>query len=670
MNGCEVYHLDEDGEIVPNAIFAKDEIVLLAEKNGDSWCIEPSLEREPQDAPASNNVQVDLEDALEMSEKTTSNVFAGRKLLFWELYVDHGNLSKYMAEKYPDVQVSNFSLPDWDFSKEEVRACFLRLMEQEKPHFIWMAPPCTLWSTMQNLNALDSSSKKRLQQLRDLEEKQHLKHCKDVHDKAEEIVADTGIENPDRAASWKTETWDSMENFYDATCDRCRTGLAYYENGVFKGKVKKSTRIRTGSVELADALSLQCECPPGSHVQMVGKSTALKDMQNYELGFVSIAAPVIYNLMEDNWRKRQISQIMVTDEVDETEKELEKKKQSSTHRLTEHDRRLSKEFGPTAFNVVKKFHRQLGYPGNDRLVRALRDAKFDDSVVQCGRQFRCNICESFAPRKLDRPTSLPQTTHFNDLLEMDTFHLKWRGEKVKVLAMMDLHTRYEINEVLGREILEEEVAVLEKWMQWAGAPCRIRTDSSGAHMGEEMQAWCDEFGIKLILVPKDSHNRMGTVERLHAVRRRQLMKMMHENESLDVKKAVIIACSQRNRLRSIHGISPAAMVLGYTPEDYGISDEPTRLRVQGRQAHMEDQAVRALATKAFYEANTDATLRQVMLAKTGQMTVRWLWAIMPTTGVSTWTKSSHVGEVQLWCAQLSSTPMADQKPTGWRMAQL
>ena len=58
------------------------------------------------------------------------------------------------------------------------------------------------------------------------------------------------------------------------------------------------------------------------------------------------------------------------------------------------------------------------------------------------------------------------------------------------------------------------------------------------------------------------------------------------------------------------------MVLGYTPEDDGISDEPTRLRVQGRQAHMKDQAVRALATKAFYEANTDATLRQAMLAKT------------------------------------------------------
>ena len=115
-----------------------------------------------------------------------------------------------------------------------------------------------------------------------------------------------------------------------------------------------------------------------------------------------IKGPPFSILMEENWRKRQISQIMVTNKVDETEKELKKKKQLSTHRLTEHDRRLSKEFGPTALNVVKKLHRQLGHPGNDRLVRALRDAKFDDSVVQCGRQVRCDVCESFAPRKLDR----------------------------------------------------------------------------------------------------------------------------------------------------------------------------------------------------------------------------------------------------------------------------
>ena len=141
-----------------------------------------------------------------------------------------------------------------------------------------------------------------------------------------------------------------------------------------------------------------------------------------------------------------------------------------------------------------------------------------------------------------------------------------------------------MNEVVQQESFDEETAVLERWMSWAGVPKTIRTGSCGAHMGEETQTWCDEYGIKLILVPKDAHNRMGTIERRHAARRRQLMKMMKESSSLDIKKAVMNACSQRNRLRSINGISPAAMVLGYPPEDDGICDEPTRLRVDGRQS--------------------------------------------------------------------------------------
>jgi transposase InsO family protein len=146
--------------------------------------------------------------------------------------------------------------------------------------------------------------------------------------------------------------------------------------------------------------------------------------------------------------------------------------------------------------VVKKLHRQLGHPGNDRLVKALKDANFDETIIKCGRQFRCDICESFAPKKLDRPASLPQTTHFNDMLEMDVFHIKWHGQKHKILAVLDLHTRYEMNEVVNSESFDEETAALERWMSWAGVPRRIKADSSGAHMGEEMQSWCDEYGIK------------------------------------------------------------------------------------------------------------------------------------------------------------------------------
>eukprot|EP00435_Cladocopium_sp_Y103_P069668 s114_g33.t1 len=64
LDGCEVHHLDEKGEIVPKAVLAGGEIVLVAEKDNDSWCIEPGLEYELLDAPACNNVQIDKEEAL------------------------------------------------------------------------------------------------------------------------------------------------------------------------------------------------------------------------------------------------------------------------------------------------------------------------------------------------------------------------------------------------------------------------------------------------------------------------------------------------------------------------------------------------------------------------------------------------------------------------------
>ena len=47
---------------------------------------------------------------------------------------------------------TTFGLPDWDFSKENVREQFLKLINKEQPHFVWLAPPCTKWSPMQRIN--------------------------------------------------------------------------------------------------------------------------------------------------------------------------------------------------------------------------------------------------------------------------------------------------------------------------------------------------------------------------------------------------------------------------------------------------------------------------------------------------------------------------------------
>ena len=142
--------------------------IMVAEDVQDSWTIEPNIDKEGMLETSQHcTVDVGVNDALELSDVAVGKSFASRGLLFWEVYVDPGNISQHMVNHYPDVEVANFSLPDWDFKNAEIRKRFLELMEVEKPHFIWLAPPCTLWSPMQNLNAITEADKQRLQELRD-----------------------------------------------------------------------------------------------------------------------------------------------------------------------------------------------------------------------------------------------------------------------------------------------------------------------------------------------------------------------------------------------------------------------------------------------------------------------------------------------------------------------
>ena len=421
------------------------------------------------------------------------------------------------------------------------------------------------------------------------------------------------MENPHRAASWATETMKKLEGMtYDAVCDRCRTGLHFYDRlGNNMGKVKKPTRLRTNSEDLYEAMNLACECAPGSHVSMDGKSSQLRNMQNYELGFVRKASQAIVTDMEKRWQQREMAQIMVAEELDESKKD-------DTRNISNENKNLMKSHGKQALQVVAKLHRQLGHPGAERFLRALKDAKMDESIIQCARSYKCDICQEAKPKKLDHPASLPQANHFNELLEADVFHVKWseNGGKQKVLAILDVFSRYEINAVVERETEEEELQVLEnQWIQIFGPPKRFRTDSSGAHMSQKYLDYFDKYGIKLILVPKDAHSRMGAVERLHAVRRLQILKMQKEIPEISLADAVRVCCQQRNRLRSVQGSSPCQIVFGHNPFGEGLLDEPTDERPRDASTLQQDQHLRYIAGKAFYEANHSELLRRSLLAR-------------------------------------------------------
>lgn len=84
---------------------------------------------------------------------------ADRKLIFWEVYVDEGNLSKFLEAKR-DATTKVFKQAEWDFDLQETQDRFLELMDKEQPHHVMMAPECRLWSPMQNMNYRTPGKKK------------------------------------------------------------------------------------------------------------------------------------------------------------------------------------------------------------------------------------------------------------------------------------------------------------------------------------------------------------------------------------------------------------------------------------------------------------------------------------------------------------------------------
>ena len=308
----ENLHVLEEDEILETAV---ENSFLQKDALEDCWTVEPVLEVEVAGCEDEVVLETEDEEILKITEAVLKKSREGKELIFFELYVDEGRISHYLAKNYPEVVVSTFSLPEWDFSKAEVRKQFLSLVKLVKPHFIWMAPPWTKWSPMQQLNMVQMWQKIKILEARKIEERSHLSLAKDVYYKCSKEDIGFGFEHPYHAASWKTDSMESMTGYLEAVCDRCRTGLKYYENGVCLDLVKKPTRVKTTSSYVADALDLRCNCPSGIHVHMEGKTKSLHAMQNYEPEFIRRASVAIHQEMEAVWKLREIFNIFVIEEM-------------------------------------------------------------------------------------------------------------------------------------------------------------------------------------------------------------------------------------------------------------------------------------------------------------------------------------------------------------------
>ena len=158
-------------------------------------------------------------------------------------------------------EVTTFDLASgWNFEKAHHRREFFKLFRKVCPDFVWLAPPCIVWSPLPSLTPRSDEQLHALQCERDYEEHVHLKFTGRVF---QEQDRDAAVEQPHRALSWKTPTFEKMlEHGHLARLDQCAYGAMLPDEQGTLTPIRKPTSLCLTSSTLAQELSWTC---PGGH---------------------------------------------------------------------------------------------------------------------------------------------------------------------------------------------------------------------------------------------------------------------------------------------------------------------------------------------------------------------------------------------------------------------
>ncbi|CAE7540759.1 GIP, partial [Symbiodinium necroappetens] len=198
-----------------------------------------------------NRCRNQLDHILEAAYRAAETTHA----MFWEVYSGSGNLAAAMAAR--GFQVRTFDLPDWDFEKPRCCREFMELLDAEMPHVVWLAPPCTPWSPLQNMNVRTDQDHELLEATRDYHHHTHLKFTRRVFLRMSQygIVV---LEHPLSSRAWTTPAFHDLG--LPVHVDQCALGATLPNLHGIDTPIKKATKLVTNYRLLTETLGAY-RCP-------------------------------------------------------------------------------------------------------------------------------------------------------------------------------------------------------------------------------------------------------------------------------------------------------------------------------------------------------------------------------------------------------------------------
>ena len=157
----------------------------------------------------------------------------------------------------------------WDLSKAAVRQRVRKLVVETKPFMLIGSPPCTLFSTLQNLSRGKRDNEKFEKEMNIA--KKHIWFCIELYQLQMEGGRYFLHEHPEGATSWKLPEIIKLaakEGVETTVCDMCAFGMTL-EDDEGTALVEKSTKFLTNSPEVCKRISKRCTNRKPNHDPVV-----------------------------------------------------------------------------------------------------------------------------------------------------------------------------------------------------------------------------------------------------------------------------------------------------------------------------------------------------------------------------------------------------------------
>ena len=275
-----------------------------------------------------------------------------------------------------------------------------------------------------------------------------------------------------------------------------------------------------------------------------------------------------------------------------------------------------------------KIHRNLGHPGSPKLVDFCRQLKCPEQILQAIPDLQCSTCKELQMPKAARPGAIHEHGDFGDVISMDG--ITWtnqKGDQFHFYHFIDQSTLYHTAICSASRTSQQATqALLQGWVQWAGAPKLLVMDAATEFNSEEFGQFLQRFGIKGKTCATEGHWQNSRVERHGGILQMMLNKMDHEEGICNYNQLAIAlahATTTKNQWSKYRGYPPEMLVFGKGSKMVGsvVSDEetashhaalsPTAEGVKFR----EELAARDRARRAFVAIDNDQVLRRALTSR-------------------------------------------------------